>query len=149
MNNNARNAFEHGVLVRIEAIGFSKEVYIGSTGECGLHHLVYEVVDNSVDEALAGHADTTEITILADGGVRVVDNGRGIPVGIVPSEGKPAPRRLRGRHGEVGLLGPHGHMPSLDYAVAEPPSGGTVITVVGNLVDDPELRFTPSGAAVA
>jgi hypothetical protein len=78
------------VLVRIEAIGFSKEVYIGSTGECGLHHLVYEVVDNSVDEALAGHADTIDITILADGGVRVVDNGRGIPVGIVPSEGRPA-----------------------------------------------------------
>jgi len=55
-------------------------MYIGSTGPSGLHHLVYEVVDNSVDEALAGYADRIDITLLADGGCRVVDNGRGIPV---------------------------------------------------------------------
>lgn len=65
-------------------------MYIGSTGARGLHHLVYEVVDNSVDEALAGHCDHIEVTLLQDGGVRVVDNGRGIPVDIVKSEGKPA-----------------------------------------------------------
>src|SRR5213082_953929 len=65
-------------------------MYIGSTGERGLHHLVYEVVDNAVDEALAGHADTILCTLLAGGGVRVVDNGRGIPVDRHPVEKRPA-----------------------------------------------------------
>src|SRR5690625_7582803 len=64
-------------------------MYIGSTGERGLHHLVYEVVDNSVDEALAGYCDHIEITLLADGGVQVVDNGRGIPVAEHPVEKRP------------------------------------------------------------
>jgi DNA gyrase subunit B len=78
------------VLEGIEAVRKRPGMYIGSTGERGLHHLVYEVVDNSVDEALAGFASRIDVTLLPDGGVRVVDNGRGIPVDVVASEGRPA-----------------------------------------------------------
>ncbi|WP_225448530.1 DNA topoisomerase (ATP-hydrolyzing) subunit B [Streptacidiphilus sp. P02-A3a] len=89
-NNSAYDASAITVLEGLEAVRKRPGMYIGSTGERGLHHLVQEVVDNGVDEAMAGHADTIDVTLLADGGVRVVDNGRGIPVDIVAGQGKPA-----------------------------------------------------------
>jgi DNA gyrase subunit B len=85
------NADSIKVLGGMEAVRKRPAMYIGSTGEMGLHHLVYEVVDNSVDEALAGFADKIDVTIHIDNSITVVDNGRGIPVDMMEVDGEKVP----------------------------------------------------------
>lgn len=82
------DASEIRVLDGLEPVRLRPGMYIGSTGYEGLHHLIKEIADNSIDEAIAGFANRVEITLLKDGGVKIDDNGRGIPVDIHPKTGK-------------------------------------------------------------
>jgi DNA gyrase subunit B len=106
------NASSITVLEGLEAVRKRPGMYIGSTGERGLHHLIWEVVDNAVDEAMAGFATRVEVVLQSDGGVRVVDDGRGIPVGMHPVEKKPAVEMV------LTMLHAGGKFDSDSYAVS-------------------------------
>ena len=149
------NASEIQVLKGLEAVRKRPGMYIGSTGERGLHHLVYEIVDNAIDEALAGYCDHIEVKILKGDIIQVTDNGRGIPVDIQADTGLPAvtvvytilKHCLHHTSGEspAHVLGTFVHIQNITYAVS-----GTALVINVHIPDRLSCQNVqiPSGTAV-